>query len=131
VLWNDQYILICSFTYDLKIVIFTNLFIKIFMVYIVIFLKKTVYWQYNLFLMRPSRSWSYCSWLHTTLCDKVCHWLAMGWWFSLCTLVTSTNETNRHDIIEILLKVAFNTINHNHSFLWRKIISFGFLFDEV
>jgi hypothetical protein len=33
-----------------------------------------------------------------------------GWWFSLGTLVSSTNKTDRHDIAEIMLKVALNTI---------------------
>jgi hypothetical protein len=31
-----------------------------------------------------------------------------GWWFSL---VTSINKTDCHDITEILLKAALNTIN--------------------
>ena len=82
-----------------------------------------------------SWSWSYCSWIYnylcnqglsalmlwvrialrwgvidTTLCDKVCQWLAAGWWFSLGTPVSSTNKTECHDITEILLKVALNTI---------------------
>jgi hypothetical protein len=73
----------------------------------------------------PSWSWSYGSWIYnymcnhlscefktrswlgvldTTLCDKVCQWLATGWWFS-------TNKTDRHDITEILLKVTLNTID--------------------
>ena len=30
----------------------------------------------------------------TTLCDKVCQWLARGLWFSLCTPVFSTNKTD-------------------------------------
>jgi hypothetical protein len=47
----------------------------------------------------------------TTLCDKVCQWLAAGRWYSLGTPVSSTNETDRNDIAEILLKVALNTIN--------------------
>jgi hypothetical protein len=47
--------------------------------------------------------------LYTTLCDKVCQWLA-GWWFSPCTSVSSTNKADRHDISEILLKVVLNTI---------------------
>jgi len=47
--------------------------------------------------------------LDTTLCDKVCQWLAAGRWFSLGTLVSSTNKIDRHDITEILLKVALNT----------------------
>jgi len=33
-----------------------------------------------------------------------------GRWFSPGTLVSSTNKTERHDITEILLKVALNTI---------------------
>ena len=55
-----------------------------------------------------------CSWqglLDTTLCDKVCQWLATGLWFSLGSPVSSTNKTDHHDINEILLKVALTTIN--------------------
>jgi hypothetical protein len=33
-----------------------------------------------------------------------------GRWFSLGTLVSSTNKTNHNDITVILLKVALNTI---------------------
>ena len=43
---------------------------------------------------------------HTTLCDKICHCLATGQWFSLGTPVSSTKKTDYHDITEILLKVA-------------------------
>ena len=50
----------------------------------------------------------------TTLYYKVCQWLATGqWlarWFSPGTPVSSINKTNRHDITEILLKVALNPI---------------------
>ena len=42
----------------------------------------------------------------TTLGDKVCQWLAAGRWFSPGTPDFSTNKTDRHDITEILLKVA-------------------------
>jgi hypothetical protein len=35
--------------------------------------------------------------LDTTLYDKVCQWLATGWWFSPGTPVSSTNKTDRHD----------------------------------
>jgi hypothetical protein len=77
----------------------------------------------------PSWSWSYCGWIYNYLCnqclspltnprswrgvldrkvcDKVCLWLAAGRWFSP---VSSTNKTDRHDITEISLKVALNTI---------------------
>jgi hypothetical protein len=34
----------------------------------------------------------------TTLCYKVCQWLATGRWFSLGTPVSSTDKTDRHDI---------------------------------
>ena len=84
----------------------------------------------------PSWPWSYGSWIYnylcnqcpsplmmwvwlplrmrcTTLCDKVCQWLATGRWFSPCTPVSSTNKTDRHDITGILLKVALNTIKPN------------------
>ena len=80
--------------------------------------------------MGPSWSWSYdswvynylcnqclsplklCSWrgvLYTTLCDEVCQWLSAGLWF----FIGSSNKTDRHDITEILLKVALNTITLN------------------
>ena len=46
----------------------------------------------------------------TTLCDKVCRWLATGQWFSLGTMVFSTNKTVRHNITEILFKLV---LHHN------------------
>ena len=83
----------------------------------------------------PGPSWSYDSWIYNymcnqclspltlwvriplrrggldaTLCDKVSQWLATGRWFSLDTPVSFTNKTDRHDIAEILLKVAINTM---------------------
>ena len=83
-------------------------------------------------LSSPSWSWSYgskiynylcyhhlcCefefhSWrgvLDTTLCDRVCQWLVIGCCISPGTLVSSINKTDRHDIIEIILKVVLNTI---------------------
>ena len=45
--------------------------------------------------------------LDTTLCDKVCQWLATGRWFSP---VSSNNKVDRHDITAISLKLALNTI---------------------
>ena len=50
----------------------------------------------------------------TTLCDKVCQWLATGRRFSLGIPVSSTNKTDRHHIIEILLTVALNTIKQTN-----------------
>ena len=48
--------------------------------------------------------------LDTTLCDKVCRWLATGRWYFPGSPVSTTNKTDRHDIAEILLKVALNII---------------------
>ena len=85
----------------------------------------------------PSWLWSYGSWIYnylcnqflsplmlwdqisirarcTTLCDKVCQWLATGRWFSLVPPVSSTNKTDCHDITEILLKVTLNTIKQTN-----------------
>jgi hypothetical protein len=41
--------------------------------------------------------------------------LANGRWFSPGTPSSSTTKTGRHDIAEILLKVALNTKNKNQS----------------
>jgi hypothetical protein len=41
--------------------------------------------------------------------DKVYHLLSHGRWFSPGTPAYSTTKTGRHDIAEILLKVALNT----------------------
>jgi hypothetical protein len=51
-------------------------------------------------------------------------WIPLGGrWFSLRTLVSSTNKTDRQDIAEMLLKVALNTItvpqnNFEHYDFW-------------
>ena len=49
----------------------------------------------------------------TTLCDKVCQWFAASRWLPPCPPVSSTNETDRHDITEILLKVVLSTIKQD------------------
>jgi hypothetical protein len=95
--------------------------------------------------MGPSWQWSYGSWICnylnnqclsplmlwvrisirarcTTLYDKVCRWLATGRCFFPGSPVSSTNNTDRHDIAEILLKVALNTIKPNSYLfnIWAK-----------
>ena len=55
-----------------------------------------------------------------TASDKVYQLLAHGRWFSPGTPASSTTKTGRHDIAEILLKVAINTKNQiksNHFFV--------------
>jgi hypothetical protein len=46
--------------------------------------------------------------------NEVCQWLAAGRWCSPGTPVSSTNKTDRHDVTEILLKVALSTITLTH-----------------
>jgi len=45
--------------------------------------------------------------------DKAYQVLAHGWWFSPGTPASSTTKTGRHDIAEILLKVALKHQNSN------------------
>ena len=53
---------------------------------------------------------------NTALCDKVCQGIETGLWgFFLGTPVSSTSKTYRHNIADILLKLALNTITLNHS----------------
>jgi hypothetical protein len=49
--------------------------------------------------------------------DKVYQLLAHGRWFSPGTPASSTTKTGCHDIVEILLKVALNTINQIKSYM--------------
>ena len=53
-------------------------------------------------------------------------WLVTGRWFSSGTPVSSTNKTDSHDITEILLKVALNTINQPYC-LWIRNLYFKFV----
>jgi hypothetical protein len=48
-----------------------------------------------------------------------CQWLMAGRLFSPGTPVSSTNQTDRYDITEILLKVGFNTITSNNQWYFR------------
>ena len=96
-----------------------------------------------------SWSWSYGSWIYNylygqflspltlrvwtpfrrgvlvaRLCDKVCQWLATGRWFPPGTPVSSTNKTDHHEITEILLKVALNTIKPK-PIHWMEVVTNG------
>ena len=51
-----------------------------------------------------------CSSAETQVCHRSYIIAARGRWFSPGTLVSSTDKIDRHDIAEILLKVALNTI---------------------
>jgi hypothetical protein len=82
-------------------------------------------WIYNYLLnqcLSPLMLWVRISIRATciTLCDKVCQWLPTGF-----SAVSSTNTTDRHDLTEILLKVALNTIKQRNK---HNILPFIFLF---
>ena len=53
--------------------------------------------------------------------DVVSSNLDQGLWFSPCPQVSSTNKTDPHNITEILLKVALNTIT-----LTRRMTGIGY-----
>jgi hypothetical protein len=117
-------------------------------------LVNVVMYEYE--YIRDSWPWSYSGWIYnyicnqclspltlwvwillmrgvleTILCDKVCQWLAAGWWFSPSTPpVSFTNKTGRHDITEILLKVALNTITLTHLYEYISWISNVWIFQE-
>jgi len=64
----------------------------------------------------------------TTVCDKVCQLLAAGRWVSPGTPVSSTNETDRRDITEILLKVALNKTEEGFATSFVVVL---FVFSEI
>jgi hypothetical protein len=64
---------------------------------------------YNLVRARLYKLQKGCTRL-AVLSDKAYQLLAHGRWFSPGTLASSTTKTGRHDIAEILLKVAFKKI---------------------
>jgi hypothetical protein len=67
--------------------------------------KKIDVNQWNLYLS-PLK---FCPWrgvLYATLCDKVYQSLATG---RRCSLFSSTNKTDHHDVTKIVLKVALNS----------------------
>ena len=67
----------------------------------------------------------------TTLCDKVCQWLGTGQWFSQGPPVSSTNKTYRHDITEILLKVALNTMKQTNHTRWQPLLKTEISLNEL
>jgi hypothetical protein len=58
-----------------------------------------------------STGW-HCHFIDTTLCDKVCQWLATGQWFSSGTLVSSTNKTDHHNITNIVESGVVDIFKH-------------------
>jgi hypothetical protein len=55
----------------------------------------------------------------SSIIDKVYQLLAHGQWFSPGTPASSTTKTGRHEIAEILLKVALSTKNP-----WNKVYQY-------
>ncbi len=58
----------------------------------------TLNYMWHYYLSVSSNQHKITTWrgvVDTTLCDKVCQWLAIGLWFSPGTLVSSTNKTDR------------------------------------
>ena len=62
--------------------------------------------------------------------DKVYQLLADGRWFSLSSTASPTTKSGRHDIAEILLKVALNTINQSIKKIKSNAVSFRCFVDN-
>ena len=87
------------------------------------------------------QAYYYMAWVRAWLCklqkrctrlaaasDKVYQLLAHGRWFSLGTPASFTIKTGRHDIAEILLKVALSTKNQsNQSTIPEHMSTFPYL----
>ena len=98
--------------------------------YLSIDLSQFTYAIYIVSKLRPSWSWSYRSWIYNCLCNQILSPLKLWVRISLIleiqhyvtkfvsnlrqvgwgTPVSSTNKTDFHDITEILLEVALNTM---------------------
>jgi hypothetical protein len=65
-------------------------------------------------------------------CDNVCQLLAAARWFSPDSPVSSINKTDRHDITEILLKVALNATTPNPiSNIYKNFYNLVFIYQVV
>jgi hypothetical protein len=62
--------------------------------------------------------------------DKVYQLLAHGRWFSPGTPASSTNKTGRHNIAEILLKVALNTKKTHTYCIFKHFSDYFYLFNR-
>jgi hypothetical protein len=104
------------FKYNVEIFMFREIYMRFFIIdtiscYIVLFFL-------NLFIFTfrgPSWSWSYPVFgevysIPQYVIKFVSDLRQVGGFLDPCTPVSSTNKTDRHDITEILLKVALNTI---------------------
>ena len=89
---------------------------------------------------RPLWSWSYGNWIYnylcnqclsplmlrvrilirarcTSLCDKVCQWVATVCGFLWVLQFNSTNKTDCYDVTEILLKVSLHTTKQTNKWM--------------
>jgi len=122
-----------------------------FLLCIFIFLATIAIWNFDdyckNFHLCPYKPITNTTWACTRLCklqkrcarfaaasDKVYQSLVHGRWFSPGTPAASTTKTGRHDIGELLLKVALNTIHQIKSnlFIWKRsplvfVVQFDFL----
>ena len=102
---TSNYVLQCS-----RIPLYNKLALKGKPLYNKAVLKYTSLWKQCLSPLTWVRILFKQGVLDTTLCDKVCQWLRTGRWLSLGTPVSSTKKIDLHNLTEIFLKVASNTI---------------------
>jgi hypothetical protein len=78
-------------------------------------LPATKFLTINVQTPLKNRSWREVYSIQPYVIKFVSELRQVGAWFSPGIPVSSTNKTDRHDMTEILSKVALNTINPNHN----------------
>ena len=104
-LWYPQTFLVCLF-----VVFYFVIILPVFLPYTEGFVWYDGSWNYNYLCnqcLSPLKLWVRIplrrAVLDTTLCDKICQWLATGRWSSPGIPVSSTSNTDHLNVAEILL----------------------------
>ena len=147
-MYNSVYYLFCRLLYAIDSIIFNKVLNTIFQASPSILRKGRVgqcvkYLDYQIIhtILSPIRRGFAPSFVNykkgctrlAAASDKVHQLLAHGRWFSPGTPASSTTKTGRHDIAEVLLKVALNTIyqsinlfNDNFQYFMYNYVYFSF-----
>ena len=78
----------------------------------------------RIFLVKIIKIYNFFSKPNYIVCEKVCQQLATDWWFSPGPPLSSTNNTDCHDITEILLKVVLITIKQTNQNISAKPVTY-------
>ena len=98
----SKYVIVCFLFVCLFVSFFLSLFLSFFLFFFLSF-----FLSFFLYLFVCTFVCLFC-W-YATLCDKVRQWLAIGQWFSPGTPASSSNKTDLHTIVEIMLNTIKRT----------------------